>query len=185
MLNGFADDADYYVIALVQHREKMSSSIPGQYGTGTLTREYVQLSTNNIPGAKPLFNDMPDGTSVPALMPDGTQAIGVDDPHYLGPIISAQKDRPVRVVFYNLLPTGMDGNLFLPVDTTFMGSGMGPMMMMPPADQGTVMDEVRNPMCGEMKTWLLHRKSGHCSSPWRQHPLDQRRLTPPVDHSRR
>ncbi len=84
-------------------------------------------------------------------MPDGvTPAFAVDDPHYLGPIIVANKDRPVRLVFYNLLPTGSDGDLFIPVDTTFMGAGMGPMVgMMDPMDQGTVMDTVRNPMCGE------------------------------------
>ena len=35
-------DADYYVIALVQHREQMNSSLPA---TGTLLREYVQLET--------------------------------------------------------------------------------------------------------------------------------------------
>jgi hypothetical protein len=27
--------------------------------------------------------------------------------HYLGPAIVAQKDRPVRILFRNLLPTGM------------------------------------------------------------------------------
>ncbi len=32
-------NADYYVIAVVQHREQMSSSLPA----GTLLREYVQL----------------------------------------------------------------------------------------------------------------------------------------------
>lgn len=42
---------------------------------------------------------------------------------YLGPVILAQKDRPVRVLFRNLLPTGQGGNLFIPVDTTYMGSG--------------------------------------------------------------
>jgi FtsP/CotA-like multicopper oxidase with cupredoxin domain len=46
--------------------------------------------------------------------------------HYLGPIIMAQKNRPVRVKFTNKLPIGAGGNLFLPVDTTIMGSGMGP-----------------------------------------------------------
>jgi hypothetical protein len=44
--------------------------------------------------------------------------------HYLGPAIVAQKDRPVRILFRNLLPTGEGGNLFIPVDTTVMGSGM-------------------------------------------------------------
>ena len=43
--------------------------------------------------------------------------------HYLGPLIIAQKDRPVRIKFTNALPTGPAGNLFLPVDTTIMGSG--------------------------------------------------------------
>jgi len=147
--NGHGPDADYYVIALVQHRERMSSSLPAP---GTLQRVYVQLETPaNASWSKhvPLANDMPDGTSVPILMPDGSQAYGVDDPHFLGPLIAATKDKPVRIVFYNLLPTGTGGNLFLPVDSTLMGSGMGPMMMGPPADTASVMDEVRNPMCSE------------------------------------
>jgi FtsP/CotA-like multicopper oxidase with cupredoxin domain len=42
---------------------------------------------------------------------------------YLGPVIFARKDRPVRVKFTNNLPTNAAGNLFLPVDTTVMGSG--------------------------------------------------------------
>ena len=50
----------------------------------------------------------------------------VTPPSYLGPTIIAQKDRPVRVKFINKLPTGTGGNLFLPVDTTVMGAGMGP-----------------------------------------------------------
>ncbi len=45
---------------------------------------------------------------------------------YSGPMIIAQKDRPVRVKFTNNLPTGAGGNLFIPVDTTVMGAGMGP-----------------------------------------------------------
>jgi FtsP/CotA-like multicopper oxidase with cupredoxin domain len=144
---------DYYVIGLVQHREQMNSSLPAQ---GTLLREYVQLQTSaNTSWSKgiPLQNELRDGTSVPAMMrmPDGTmaQAIAVDNPHYMGPIIVAQKDRAVRLVFYNLLPAGVDGDLFIPVDTTFMGAGMGPMNMMAPMDMGSVLDEIRNPMCGE------------------------------------
>src|SRR5512145_928421 len=48
-------------------------------------------------------------------------------PHYLGPIIVAQKDRPVRIKFVNKLPTGSGGDLFIPTDTTIMGSGPGPL----------------------------------------------------------
>jgi FtsP/CotA-like multicopper oxidase with cupredoxin domain len=47
--------------------------------------------------------------------------------HYLGPLIIAQRDRPVRIKFVNQLPTGAAGKLFLPVDKTIMGSGEGPM----------------------------------------------------------
>ncbi len=46
--------------------------------------------------------------------------------HYLGPIIVASRNRPVRVKFRNKLPTGTGGNLFIPVDTTYMGAGAGP-----------------------------------------------------------
>ncbi len=66
--------------------------------------------------------------------------------HYLGPAIVAQMDRPVRILFRNLLPTGMGGNLFIPVDTTVMGSGMTAdghdWMMMNPD-----LVDPQNPMC--------------------------------------
>ena len=49
--------------------------------------------------------------------------------HYLGPLIIDQRDRPVRIKFTNMLPvSGSPGsNLFLPVDTTIMGAGEGPL----------------------------------------------------------
>jgi FtsP/CotA-like multicopper oxidase with cupredoxin domain len=49
--------------------------------------------------------------------------------HYLGPLIIAKRDRPVRLKFTNMLPTtGSAGsNLFLPLDTSVMGAGMGPL----------------------------------------------------------
>ena len=134
--SGFAA-ADYYVIALVQHRERMSSSLPV---TGTLLREYVQLETPaNVAFSKHVaLHDRPARRHL-GPDPDARrlrQAIAVDDPHFLGPVIVATKDKPVRIVFYNLLPTGADGDLFLPVDSTLMGSGMGPMSMMAPVDAG-------------------------------------------------
>jgi FtsP/CotA-like multicopper oxidase with cupredoxin domain len=48
---------------------------------------------------------------------------------YLGPLIIAHKNKPVRVKFINNLPTGDAGNLFIPVDHTVMGAGMGPLGM--------------------------------------------------------
>ena len=51
----------------------------------------------------------------------------VAPPHYLGPIIVATKDRPVRLKFINGLPTGAGGDLFIPVDESVMGAGEGPL----------------------------------------------------------
>jgi FtsP/CotA-like multicopper oxidase with cupredoxin domain len=114
--------SDYYEIALVEYEEQMHTDMPP-----TRLRGYVQLSTSVVPGlAVPLFNI--DGS--PILKGNGTQAYGVDIPHYLGPVIVAQKDWPVRIKFYNLLPIGQGGDLFIPTDTTVMGSGMGPVMDM-------------------------------------------------------
>jgi len=122
--------SDYYEIALVEYTEKMHSALPP-----TRLRGYVQLSTPAVPGGQiPLVN--PDGT--PVMMPDGvTQATAVDRPHFLGPVIVASgrahgvadpagQPRPVRIKFYNLLPAGAGGDLFVPVDETVPGSGLGP-----------------------------------------------------------
>jgi FtsP/CotA-like multicopper oxidase with cupredoxin domain len=48
-------------------------------------------------------------------------------PHYLGPMIIAHRDTPVRIKFTNMLATGTNGKHFLPVDTTIMGAGTGPL----------------------------------------------------------
>jgi FtsP/CotA-like multicopper oxidase with cupredoxin domain/putative cell wall-binding protein len=55
-----------------------------------------------------------------------TTDTAVGRPSYLGPTIIAQRDRPVRVKFTNMLATGTAGDLFIPVDTTVMGAGNGP-----------------------------------------------------------
>ncbi|MCU0485576.1 MAG: hypothetical protein MUC85_05635, partial [Anaerolineales bacterium] len=124
--------SDYYEIAVVQYREQMHSDLPP-----TLLRGYVQISTTQVPGAQvKLYNELLDGSKV------DTGFYGVTEPHYLGPTIVAAKDRPVRVKFYNLLPTGIAGDLFLPVDVTVMGSGMGPDMY------GVEDTDGQNPMCG-------------------------------------
>ncbi|MGV8977832.1 MAG: Ig-like domain repeat protein [Cellulomonas sp.] len=143
--------ADYYEIAVVQYRMKFHRDLPA-----TLLRGYVQLATPVVPGRQVALSN----ANLDASIPDTpiTGFTGVDTPHYLGPTIVATKDRPVRILFRNLLPTGVAGDLFLPVDTSMMGSGAGPdMMTLDPngvpmdmaADEGTVTDGVRNPMCGE------------------------------------
>jgi FtsP/CotA-like multicopper oxidase with cupredoxin domain len=118
--------SDYYEIALVEYNERMHTDLPPSRHRG-----YVQLETPANFGVSKhiaLFN--PDGT--PILMPSGVQAVAVDNPHFLGPAIVAmgsvpgQPGKPVRLKFYNLLPTGAGGDLFLPVDPTVMGAGPGP-----------------------------------------------------------
>jgi FtsP/CotA-like multicopper oxidase with cupredoxin domain len=138
--------SDTYEIGLVQYRMQFSSSMP----EGALVRGYVQLESASWLAQHPtgvsqhveLFNELKDGTQV------STGYFGVTAPSFLGPTIVASRDKPVRIVFRNLLPKGSDGDLFLPVDSTLMGSGMGPLAdQTPPVDNGSVTDEVRNPMC--------------------------------------
>ncbi len=203
--NGFAADADYFVIGLVQYREQLHSDLPpvvvdqvtGDRSGGTLLREYVQLilldptqTTDadciNASGI-PLYTDLLIG-SVPTMMPDGSRACGVDNPHFLGPVIVAQKDKAVRITFFNLLPTGVDGDLFLPVDSTFMGSGLSPdgMALMDPLDEGTVLDGVRNPYCGELgkdgnKCFVDNRATLHLHggiTPWISDGTPHQWITP-------
>ena len=113
---------DYYEIALVEYSQKMHTNLPS-----TRLRGYVQLATPVVPGAGVTLLD---ANNNPILKPDNTPAIAVANPQYMSPIIVSERDRPVRIKFYNLLPKGVGGDLFLPVDTTVMGAGMGPDMIM-------------------------------------------------------
>jgi FtsP/CotA-like multicopper oxidase with cupredoxin domain len=65
-------------------------------------------------------------TKLRGYMQTNTTDPTVSKANYFGPIIVAEKDRPVRIKFTNKLPTGSGGDLFLPVDDTLMGAGMGP-----------------------------------------------------------
>ncbi len=99
--------SDYYVIGLKDYRARMHSDLPlitDALGTGTRFRGYYQINNGNGLG----------GTT------DHSS-------RYLGPVILATKDKPVRVKFENHLGVGSAGNLFIPVDTTMMGAGLGPL----------------------------------------------------------
>ncbi|HEY3346930.1 MAG TPA: hypothetical protein VGK71_04845, partial [Nitrospirota bacterium] len=92
--------SDYYELTLKEYHQQLHSDLPA---AGTTLRGYAQANTTD------------------------STVRGVNQ--YLGPLIIAKRDRPVRLKFTNLLPTGLSGNLFLPVDTTVMGAGMGPLGM--------------------------------------------------------
>ncbi|MFD7639227.1 multicopper oxidase domain-containing protein [Kitasatospora sp. NPDC059795] len=170
--------ADQYVIGLVQYRTRFSSDLPP-----TLVRGYVQLSTDAVPGRRvPLYNELMDGTR------QQLPYTGVAAPQWMGPLIAATKDRPVRVVFRNLLPTGAAGDLFLPVDSTGMGAGMGPMTMPAPGNSSTVTDEVRNPSCTDAKSGCytdnratLHLHGG--ITPWISDGTPHQWITPAGEHT--
>ena len=132
---GAACTADYYEIGLVEYTEQMHSDLPA-----TRLRGYVQIVPAGWTGTDALGNVL---TAVPlttanGLIHDvtigGNQAYGATKPHYLGPILVAKgrahgvagpagDPKPVRIKFYNLLPTGAGGDLFLPVDETVPGAG--------------------------------------------------------------
>ena len=119
---------------------KFVDSLPGLGSTATNNLgqciPVAVANTNSYPGSdyyelavveysEKMHSDLP-----PTKLRGYVQQNGGDtNVHYLGPIIVAQKDRPVRVKLTNLLPTGAAGNLFLPVDPTIMGAGMGPLGM--------------------------------------------------------
>lgn len=71
-----------------------------------------------------LHSDLPN-TTFRGYRQTNTANPALNSFHYLGPIIMAKNNTPVRVKFTNKLPNGAGGNLFLPVDTTVMGAGMG------------------------------------------------------------
>ncbi|HXU94320.1 MAG TPA: choice-of-anchor D domain-containing protein [Gallionella sp.] len=121
--------SDYYELGIVEYTEKMHSNLP----KATTLRGYVQLETPaNAATSKHIALTYPDLT--PILDAAGKQVFAVDNPHYLGPLISATKGVPVRVKYSNLLPKGhfnavtgqRNGDLFLPVDKTLAGAGLGP-----------------------------------------------------------
>lgn len=113
--------SDYYEIAVVQHTEKLHKDLPP-----TTLRGYVQIETPVNQGtSKHIPLKYPNGTNIKNVT-TGNSVYAYDKPNYLGPTIVAQNGRSVRVEFHNYLPTGVDGNLFIPVDTTVMGAGMGP-----------------------------------------------------------
>ena len=110
--------SDYYVIELRQYKEKMHTDLANP----TTLRGYVQGNngTDTSGGCKdPSINPADPlncTTSNNTIIPGGI--------HFLGPVIIAKKNRPVRVLFKNLISPGVDGDLFLPVDDTIMGAGV-------------------------------------------------------------
>jgi hypothetical protein len=82
--------SDFYVIALTDNQTRMHSSLPL-----TKVRSYIQVNLGTDPNT-------------------GLNTFTPPPQSYLGPVIVAQKGRPVRVLFTNKLPIGAGGDLFIP-----------------------------------------------------------------------
>jgi len=110
--------SDYYEIEVVEYTEKMHSQL-----SPTTLRGYRQINngTNTASCTDPSL-----GQSNPCTAAQNT-VTPPTDAHYLGPMIIAQKDRPVRIKLVNNLPVGSLGDLFVPVDESLMGAGQGPL----------------------------------------------------------
>ncbi|GAB3145665.1 choice-of-anchor D domain-containing protein [Micromonospora sonneratiae] len=94
---------DYYEIGVQQYTQQLHRDLQM-----TRLRGYRQL------------NNGTDGNGHNTIAPPGRV-------HHLGPVIMAHRNRPVRIKFINQLPTGVAGQLFLPVDSTVAGAGAGPL----------------------------------------------------------
>jgi FtsP/CotA-like multicopper oxidase with cupredoxin domain len=120
---------------------KFVDSLPGLGPSGTNNLgQYLTVATPNktrYPGSdyyvialvryqQKMHSDLPPTTLQGYVQLDPSTGATLTPPSYMGPTIIAQKDRAVRIKFINKLPNGTGGNLFLPVDTTLMGAGMGP-----------------------------------------------------------
>jgi FtsP/CotA-like multicopper oxidase with cupredoxin domain len=115
--NGKLTTDDYLEIAAIEYSQKLHTDLARE----THLRGYVQLSTPRNPGKHIALRYL-DGT--PILDASGVQVYAYDNPHHLGPVINATRGTPLRVKFVNLLP--MASQLFLPVDSTVTGAGVGP-----------------------------------------------------------
>ncbi len=116
-------DGDYYEIAIVDFFEQMHSDMPP-----TKLRGYVQIEP---PGAAQptgsLHVQLFYADGVTPITFNGSLVYAYDKPHYLGPVIVANRGVPTRIKFYNLLATSANGgDLFIPVDATLTGAGPGP-----------------------------------------------------------
>lgn len=123
-------NSDFYRIGVTEYFQQMHSDLPA---SGTKLRGYVQLNSSNAPA----------GSN-----------------QYLGPFILAKKNRPVRVLFRNLITPG--SNLFIPVDTTYMGAGN--------VDDGT------NMAVASQNRAVVHLHGGN--SPWISDGTPHQWITP-------
>ena len=141
----YSQDRNYAIAATVEVStsaltggiRKFVDSLPGLNVAGANNLgQYIPIAipdTTTYPGSdyyeielgeytEQMHSDLPP-TRLRGYRQTNTADPNVSKFHYLGPLIIATRDIPVRIKFTNNLPTGAGGDLFLPVDTTIMGAG--------------------------------------------------------------
>ncbi len=142
MGQGYAPGVDYTKpnYAYSPNIRKFIDSLPGLgYANRNNLGQFIPVAvpdTTSYPGSDYYEIGLKDhtekfNTDLPPTVIRGYYQINATDVNvraarYLGPLIVANRDRPVRLKLVNQLGLGNAGNLFLPVDTTLMGAGMGP-----------------------------------------------------------
>ena len=142
---GTVTNDDYYELGVVEFTEQLHSDL----AKPTKLRGYIQLASAKwlaTPGNSGFLLTYPDGAPIYQRDASGqyvlnaagnkVQVVAVSKPHALGPLIQARSGTAVRFKVTNLLPVGRaetvngvfkrNGDLFLPVDKTLVGTGVGP-----------------------------------------------------------
>ncbi|MFY1619938.1 hypothetical protein [Micromonospora sp. WMMD736] len=128
---------DYYEIGLQEYAQRLHRDLPV-----TRLRGYRQLNLGT------------DASGHNTVVPP-------ERPWHLGPMIRARRGRPVRVKFINQLPTGRAGELFLPVDETVEGAGLGPLDGPAPYPQNRAVLH----LAGAQTGWTSAGNPGHWITP--------------------
>ncbi len=139
--------------------------------------EYYEIELGEY--SEKLHSDLPP-TRLRGYRQTNTSDASVRAFHYLGPLIIAKKGVPVRIKFTNNLPTGAAGNLFLPVDTSIMGAGPGPL-----ASSSTPDLTCMKATDGKVPAGCYTENRATTPPPRRRDAVDQRRDAAPVDYAGR
>ena len=139
---------DTYEIGLVQYRTSFSSDLPARWCEAT-SRSRPPLMRGDQPALPALHERAADRHDGQTSLDAGGHQVRLTPPQYLGPTIVATKDRAVRIVFHNYLPTGVTATSSCRWTRPSWARAMGLSTCRRRKTYGTVMDEVRNPACGE------------------------------------
>ena len=172
--NGNANGATAFVSAfgtITGGMRKFVDTLPGltAAGANNLGR-YIPLAaadTTTFPGSDfyklglreythQFHTDLPASTSVRGYYDIGNGADSAN--HYLGPLILATRNRPVRIYFENNISTPLN----IPVDPTYMGAGL--------------VDDGANSAVASTKRATLHLHGGN--TPWISDGTTHQWITP-------